>query len=300
MPTLRMGKDATFNDNTGSAGSPAWRANKWVRDITVNEDPAGVIDATDRFVPYDLSLATRFKLSYDVDGIWQGNTSQGVLRTAFLAGTSVDIAVLDRISVVTVASQGLGHRGDMLIKKFSIEFPLNGEQKLSISCVPYGSYTTIIQTYTDTTTVLGTADAAGTRKFGKAGSINNASGTPLPGIRDWKLNMEWGTANAGNRVSDFDTEMPTQMAISIEADFAWDASDTTLTAIRTAYNAHSALATYFFLDGPYATVGSWGLNTDVEVTKFAYKGPLKDLQLYNVEFKPRSNATTTPTFVTIS
>lgn len=300
MPAIRMGKGAQFADNTGTAGSPAWRNHKWVRDITRNEDPSAMIDATDRFVDYELSLATRYKLSYDIDGIWQANTSQTALRTAFLAGTMLDLSVLDRLSVITTASSGLGHRGDMLVKKFSLEFPVNGEQKLSITAVPYANYTTAVVVYTDATTALGTADAAGTRKFGKTASINNAAGTPLPGIIDWKLNMEWITATVMNRNNDYDMELPTQMQISIEANFAWDASDTTLAAIRTAYNAHSALATYYFLDGAYATVGSWGLNSDVEVSKFAWKGPLKDKQEYSVTFVPRSNATTTPTFTTIA
>lgn len=300
MPTIRLGKGAQFSDNTGSAGSPAWRNNKWVRDITRNEEPGGVIDATDRFVDYQLSLATRYKLSYDVDGIWHGNTSQVVFRTAFLAGTTtVDVGVFDRVSVVTSASNGLGHRGDMFVKKFSLEFPLNGEQKLSITCVPYANYTTAIVGYTDITTVLGTADSPGTRKIGKNASINNASDTPLTGIRDWKMSMEWNTVNAGNRVSDFDMELPTQMNIVIEADFAWDASDTTLAAIRTAYYAHTQLTDYTFLDGAFATSGSWGLNADVEVTKLAWKGELKGLQLYSVTMVPRSNYTTAPAFITI-
>ncbi len=301
MPAKRLGKDATFNDNTGSFGTPAWRAHKWIRDIVRNEDPGGKIDATDRFHASVTNLTTRYKLSYDIDGIWQANTSQTALRTAFLAGSVLDLAVLDRISTATSPSSGLGHRGECLIKKFSLEFPLNGEQKLSITVVPHGNYASgqSVVTYTDATTVLGTADAAGTRKLGKTGSINNAAGTPLTGIRDFKLNLEWVTANASDRASEFELEVPTQMQYTVECEFAWDANDTTLTAIRTAYNAHSALATYFVLDGAYATSGSWGLNSDFVVTKFAYKGPLKDLQLYSVTLEPRSNATTLPTFVTI-
>jgi hypothetical protein len=213
----------------------------------------------------------------------------------------LDLSVLDRLSAASVASQGLGHRGEMLVKKFSLEFPLEGEQKLSDTCVPHGNYTSghAVVVYTDATTALGTTDVAGTRKFGKSASINNGSNTPLTGIRDFKLNLEWLTADASDRGSDFDMEVNTLMQYSVEAEFAWDDADTTLAAIRTAYNAHSALAAYSFLDGPYATAGSWGLTSDMEVTKFAYRGPLKDLQLYSVTFEPRSNGTL-PTFITTS
>ena len=134
---------------------------------------------------------------------------------------------------------------------------------------------------------------------GKVASINNAANTALTGIRDWKINMEWLTANSGNRISDYDTEMPTQMQISIAAEFAWDATDATLTALRTAYNAHTILADYLFLDNAFSVSGAWGPNLDVEVTKFAKKAALRDLQLYSVTFVPRSNYTTAPAFITI-
>lgn len=302
MPTKRLGKGKQFADNTGSFGSPAWREHKWIMDINVNEEPGGVIDATDRFADSHVELTTRYKWSCDINGIWADSTSQGILRTAFLAGSVQDLSVLDRLSAASVASQGLGHRGEMLVKKWEMDFPLEGEQKLAITIVPHGQYaaTQNIALYTDITTALGTADSAGTRKLGKNASINNAVGTPLTGIRDWKMTLEWITADASDRNMDFDCEIPTQMQYTIEAEFAWDATDSTLVAIRTAYTTSAALATYNFLDGPYATAGSWGLRSDVAVTKFQNTGRLKDLQLYSVTFRPRSNATTLPTFVTIA
>lgn len=302
MVTRRLGFECQLGDNTGSFGTPAWRNNKWAQDITINEEPGGVIDATDRFAQSETSLATRFKLSYDVTGIWQGNTSQTLFRTRFLSGAVFDVSVLDRVSTASVASSGLGHRGEMLVKKFALEFPLEGEQKLSITLVPHGQYATGqgVVVYTDATTALGTADAAGTRKYGKDASINNGSNSPLAGIRDWRLNLEWITANSSDRSLSFDTEVPTIMSYTVEAEFAWAADDSTLAAIRTAYNAHSALASYSFLDGAYATSGSWGLQSDMEVTKFTKTAMIKDLQIYSVTFKPRSNVSgTLPTFITI-
>ena len=120
MPAKRLGKDAIVGDNTGTVGTPAWRSNKWIQDITRNDEPGAVFNGTDRFVAYETKGATRYNVSYDFNGIWQANTSQTKFRTAFLAGAgnvsltgSLDLAVLDRAA----ATSGLGHRGEWVIKK---------------------------------------------------------------------------------------------------------------------------------------------------------------------------------------
>ncbi len=296
MPSKKLGKDAIVGDNTGSFGSPAWRANKWIQDLSRTEEPGAVIDSTDRFASAVTKLATRFNLSYDFNGIWQANTSQLKMRTAFLAGTSLDLAVLDRAATTS----GVGHRGEFLFKKFAFEFPLQGEQKLAVTIVPYGNYTTAQQVavYTDATGSPGTADAAGTRKLGKNASLNNSGGTPVTGARDIKLSLEWNLADANDRAIDFNAFLATQLMLTAEFDVIWDATDATITAFRTAYNAHSAYDGYI-LDGAYATSGSWGVHSDWEVTSFAWKAALKEGQLYNVKLEPHGNATTLPTFVTL-
>ena len=296
MPTKRLGKNAIVGDNTGSFGTPAWRANNWVQDLSRSDEPGAVIDSTDRFAASVTKLATRYNVAYDFNGIWQGNTSQTKFRTAFLAGTSLDLAFLDR----PAATSGVGHRGEWLIKKFALEFPLLGEQKLAVQCVPYGNYTATQQVavYTDASGSAGTADAAGTRKLGKNASLNNSSGTPVTAARDIKLMLEWNVADANDRAVDFNLFLATQMTYSVEFDVIWDASDTTIVAFRTAFNAHSAYDGYV-LDGPYATTGSWGVHADWQVTSFAWKAALKEGQLYSVKLEPFGNGTTLPTFVTI-
>ena len=303
MPTKRLGKDAILGDNTGSFGAPAWHSNKWIQDLSRTEEPGAVIDSTDRFAASVTKLAARFNLSYDFNGIWQANTSQVKLRTAFLASAgnvsataSLDLAVLDRAA----ATSGLGHRGEWLIKKFALEFPLLGEQKLACTIVPFANYTTAQQVavYTDASGSAGTADAAGTRKLGKSASVNNSAGTPVTGARDIKLNLEWVHADGNDRSFDFNAFLATQLMYTVEFDVIWDASDSTITAFRTAYNAHTAYDG-FILDGAYATSGSWGVHSDWEVTSFAWKAALKEGQLYNVKLEPHGNYTTAPTFVTI-
>jgi hypothetical protein len=292
-----MGKDAIIARNTGSWESPAWASIKSVRDIMVNDEPGGIIDATDKFAASETKLPTRYKISYDFDAIWQANTSQYALRTAFLAGSVLDLAVLDRAAT----GSGIGHRGEWLVNKFAFEMPLLGEQKLSVQIVPHANYASgqAVASYTDDTLSAGTADSAGTRKRGKDASINNSGGTPVTGARDIKLTLEWGTADGSDRASDFALFLPTQMKYTVEFDIIWDASDSTITALRTAYLAHSAYDGYV-LDGAYATSGSWGLHSDFAVTGFAKKMNLREGQLISVKLEPHGNYSTAPTFVTIA
>ncbi len=296
----RLGKDGTLSDNTGTFGAPAWRAIKSFKDITLNLEPVNNIDTTDRFIDYKTELPASYKLSIEANTIWNKNTSQTAIRTAFLAGTFKEFAVLDRAPAFGGVGGGLGVRGEMLVKKFSLTFPLHGEQKLDVTIVPHGIHTASqgAQFYTDATATAGTADAAGTKRLGRIGTINY-SGASVTRTGDIKLNLEWATTPGDDRELTFATEIPTQMMTSVEAELLWDPDVASVAIFRTAFTTHATLELKV-LDGLIATNGTWGLHSDFAVKSFNHKLPLTERQSISVTLVPHGNATNQPTFITIS
>lgn len=296
MVAKKLGFNKTICRNSGSFGSPAWIPLIGATNIKENREPGGTPDTSDRLTNTYSTLPTRYKISVDFDALWNKGAGLTAIRTAFLDQSVIDLAVLD----AQPATGGKGYRGEWTVTKFNFDFPLLGAQTLAVSIRPHGNHTTsqAVAAYTDATVSAGTPETASNKRTGAIASVNNSGGTPLTAIRDWKLGLEWAEFEAGDRADGYEKGLTTQIKVSAELNFLWDTSDSTLTAIRTAFEAHSALE-LFLLDGAYATSGSWGVHADFAVTAFNHDAPLTDGQKVTVSLMPHGNAVTTPTFVTL-
>ena len=295
MPAKKLGKNGILARNTGNFAAPAWSRIGSLKDITINRAPSAVIDSTDRFQHVKTSIPIRYKVGVDTTTIWDGGTAQTALRDACLAGTVLDLAVLD--GPAAEASEGL--RGEWLISKFALDMSLTAEQKLSISLMPHGNHAAGqgVSFYTDLSGAPGVADVKATKKQGQFASVNDALAIPILGIRDIKLGLEWDTADAGDREDQFEKFLPTQFKVDAEITFAWDSSVAGLVAFYTAFKTHATLA-LSILDGPFAVAGSWGALADWSITDFGHTMPLTEGQIVTAKLMPAGNSATLTSFIT--
>lgn len=307
MPAKKLGFNACVCRNGSAFGTPAHIPLLRIKDIKENLAPGANVDSSSRLVNAYSTIPTMYKISYDFDGLWDGGAGLTALRTAFLAGgtnndttSKIELAILD--AQPTLA--GTGYRGDWAVPKFSLDFPLLGEQKVSLSIKPYGNYATgqYVATYTDATVSAGTPETAGTIKLGKNASVNTSGGTPITSIRDWKLNLEWTEVDSADRATPYESILMTQIKVSAELNFLWDTSDANLVAFKTAFQATQAGSSgdidLYLLDGPY-TSGSWGVFASWAVTDMTKDNPLSGGQPVTVKLEPYGNPNTLFQFVTI-
>lgn len=303
MATKQLGKDMVVCRDSGNWAGPAHIPLIGARDIKIANKPSAMIDATDRVSASTIitptEIPTRRSLSVSFDIMWNGGAGATALRTAFLAGTAIRLAVVNKHPTATSAAEGVGYRGDWLVKKFPIKMPLNDGQMIDIEIVPHGNYTNAVEEYTDTTTVLGTAESQATKKLGKNGSVNDSSNAPITAVRDFSFTAEWETAKSNDRGCVFDTEIPTKRKITADLEFMWEEANTQITAFRTAWEAGSPI-TLSLLDGPYATAGSWGPKADWAISDHPVDANLNDGQLCKVKLVPHGNYSTAFTFLTTS
>ncbi len=301
MPSKRIGFNRTINRNSNGTfgGTPAWIPIIAAQGIKVNRAPSGTPNTSDRLTATYSTLPTRYKISVDFDALWNKGAGLTALRTAFIAnltGGQIDLSVLDG----QPATSAVGYRGEWMVTKFDLDFPLVGAQKVSVNLQPHGNHAAsqAVATYTDATVSTGTAETPSNKRPGKLASVNSSGGTPITAIRDWKLGLEWATFDAGDRADDIDKVLATQFKPSAELNFIWDRSVAALVAFETAFLAHSAYDLYL-LDGAYGAGTSWGVHADWAVTDFPDSSELENGQMITVKLEPHGNATTTPTFVTI-
>jgi hypothetical protein len=306
MPARKPGYISCINRNSNAtfSGTPAWIPIIRARDIKHSRMPGGTPDTSDRSVNLYTTLPVRKKLELSFEAGWDKGAGLTALRTAFLAGglnnqttSKIDLSALD----VQPTGSGTGYRGVWCVPKFNLDFPLVGDQKVSVSIKPYANYAAgeAVAAYTDATAILGTPETPGTRRPGHVASINNSDNDPITGIRDWKMNLEWAEIDAGDRGSEFEMILMAQLKISIEASFLWDSADTDgVVLFKTAFDDGSALS-LTCLDGAYLSVGSWGVTGGFAVTDFSKDDPLTDGQKITVKLEPHANGTA-PSFVTIA
>lgn len=294
MPTKRSGFISCIARNTGASfASMAWTPLIRIRGIKGNRAPAGTPDTSDRQADIYSTIPTRYKIGYDFDGLWDGGAGLAALRNAFVNRTAIDLAALD----AQPAQSGVGYRGEWAVTKFSLDFPLVGEQKASISIKPYGNHTTgqAVAAYTDATVSAGAAETPGTKKLGKAGSVNSSGGTPYVGVMDFKLNLEWAEWNASDRRDDFDKVNMNQLKVSAELNFIWDSTE--FADFQTAWLSHSAI-NLWILDGAYATSGSWGVRANWAITDYPKEDELTDGQKITCKLEPHGQYSTALSFET--
>ncbi len=139
------GKTGKFYENTGTYGSPTWNLITGTRDQKLPLE-WGDMEVGDRDIDYKTYLLERIELGFECDAIWnKANTDLTGLRTACLAGTAKEYAIMDG-PIATAGS--IGMRVEMIITGFSHDRPLSDGDKVSLKFKPYGGYTNAPASYT--------------------------------------------------------------------------------------------------------------------------------------------------------
>lgn len=292
-----LGKAFSVSRDSGTWGAHTFIPLIAAKDIKVAYKPAAVVDGTDRELatPLRRSLTIRHNVEASWNSIWNGGAGMLAIRNACTAGTAIRLAVLNALPTAA----GVGFRGDWLVKSMDFKFPLNDAQLIDTVICPHGDYTNAVVAWTDDSVSLGTPETQATKKLGKNGSVNNGSNTPIPAIRSFGFKIEWELCDASDRASDFDFYLPTVQKITADMEFQWNEGNSLLTALRTAWEANTALANYSFMDGPYATSGSWGVKGDWFVTDHPHDSPLADGQECKVKLELAGNYSNAFAFTTI-
>ncbi len=132
----KLGTNASINDSTHAPITACM-------DIKINLEPGAMFDASDRATQtggyfIDMVIPTRFKISVETNLIWSTAAQVIAFRTAFLAGTPLQLWVLDG-PYVTSGSWGL--TGDFNVTDFPMDSPLEDGQKIALKLEPAGNYT---------------------------------------------------------------------------------------------------------------------------------------------------------------
>jgi hypothetical protein len=288
-----LGKNNCFCLNSGSFG-----ANKFVpiisaRDIKVARKPAASFDSTDRTTQISTVIPVRQSAEVTLSAIWNGGAGLTALRNAWLNGTVLSAAAYLEGPPATGA---YGLIGDWIVSKFPIKQPLAGGQMIDITLQPAANYVNRVQIFTDATSgTLGTAETQVNKKVGFIASVNTTGGTPVPTARDISWSLEWQLEEASDRAQEedgngiaFQQYLCCLPKVSAEFEVIWN--NAVHSAFRTAYDSGNPI-TLYFLDGPYATSGSWGPYTDWAITDFPVDAPLLDGQKVKMKFEPHGLAT---------
>lgn len=296
MAVKNLGKDFSICRNGGSFASPVHIPLVAARNIKVANKPAAMVNSTDRTSASTIITATeiptRRSLELSFDMMWNGGVGAGALRTAFLTGLPIELAAFNAIPGLG----GVGYRGDWLVKKFPLKLPLNDGQMIDISLVPHGNYTNAVTTYTDATGVPGTAEVTSLKRLGGNGSVNDNSNIPISAVRDFSFSAEVEVAKSSDRGSVFDTEIPVMRKLTAELEFFWEELNPQLVEFRTAWELGLPIG-LSFLDGPYATSGSWGLWGDWAISDHPLDANLNDGQMCKIKLIPHGNSTVQVVFI---
>lgn len=120
--------------------------------------------------------------------------------------------------------------------------------------------------------------------------------TLFSNVRDLTLSLEAGEADVSTRASRFKMFLESLIDATVEWESVWDPSDTTLTALRTAFLAGNAVA-LAIMDDLVATSGAQGLQADFIITQFGRNEPLADGMMVPITAKP-AYSTTPPAWAT--
>ena len=143
MPSYILGKDATIYQGAAAAALAALTEMSNVKDVTLNLS-AGEADATTRANSGWRATAPGLKeCNCDFDMVWlPGDSGFDAIKTAFLAGSTLELAILDQARA-TVGAQG--PKGAFSITSFSRNEPL--EEVITVSV------TAKLSTYSEWVTV---------------------------------------------------------------------------------------------------------------------------------------------------
>jgi hypothetical protein len=296
-----LGKDPCIcrNPNPGTFGVPKFIPIIAARDIKVARKPAAAFDSTDRITRVRTVIPVRQNLEISFSAIWNGGAGLSALRDSFVNDTVIELAYITGAP----STSAYGLRGDFIVSKFPIKFPLAGGQMIDIVLKPAANFTNRVRVFTDAGAgTLGTPEAQVNKKIGFNASVNNNTGTPIPTARDISWTMEWEEEEASDRAQEadglgisFEQYLRTIPKVTAEFEVIWN--DALHGAFRTAYDNGSTLQ-LTFLDGPYATTGSWGITSDWAITDFPNDSALNNGQLVKMQFAPHGLGTNLFQFTT--
>ncbi len=291
-----LGTELTINRNTGADwATPAWTRVRGIQDAKLNIQPAGMIKSSDRSVSVDTEVPTRYKVEVEATAFWNGGTGLIALRTAFLNGTPLELAVL----YGPAATSKKGVRAEWAVTQFPLEFPLGDNQKIAIKLQPHADYANEPLFYTDATSTLGTAEAISTKKVGSSASVCVTGGTPIGAAMDIKLGLQPGALiDSSDRDTLFDVVKPTRFKFEPEFSFLWNPANAQLMSLYTAATTNAPIE-LFILDGAYTEVGAWGVHSDWAINGFPVDAKLKDGQQVTVKLTPHGDGTIAPDFYTV-
>jgi hypothetical protein len=275
----KLGTNFVVGRNTGSHGSPVWPVAANCRDIKLDLAP-NMFDSSDRSTTGNTKIPTRYKPKLEFDALWDGGTFLTAVRTAFLAGSAIDLIVLDG----TTAGRGIW--AEWAVTEFPFEFPLQAGQPLKLGFQPHGNAVNAPQ-FVSAKSTTG-ADTVGTKKLGTLAELNDGT-NPILGVGDVKMMIKPGALfDSSDRSSAFDTVIPTRFEYGIECSFLWNPADAQILAFWTAFIINGPI-TLYALDGPKATPGSWGLYGDWAIEGFPIDAPLADGQKITLKLSPHGN-----------
>ncbi len=292
-----LGTELTMNRNTGSGfGTPAWTHVRGIQDVKLNIQPAAMVKSSDRSVNVDTEVPTRYKVEVDATAFWNGGTGLTALRTAFLNGTPIELAVL--YGPAATAKKGV--RAEWAVTQFPIDFPLGDNQKIAIKLQPHADYTNSPLFYTDATTTSGTAEMISTKKIGADAAVCASGGTPIGAAMDIKLGLQPGALiDSSDRDSLFDVVKPTRFKFEPEFSFLWNPANAQLMSLYTAATTNGPIE-LFILDGPFDQVEAWGVHSDWAINGFPIDAKLKDGQQVTIKLTPHGDGTIAPAFYTVT
>jgi hypothetical protein len=282
MTAKKLGTNFTFCRNTGTYGAPTFPIAANVQSLKLNLEPSGKFDSSDRSQLGNTVIPTRYKVSADITALWDGGVFMTAVRTAFLAGTSLLGAVLDGNTVAR------GIHGEWAVTQFPVTAPLQGGQPISFSLQPHGNYSNPMVFVSGQATTG--SDAVGTKKLGTNAEVNDGT-NPIKQMQDLTFTLQPGALfDSSDRDFLFDTVIPTRFKYSVQTSFLWDTSNAALLLFWTKFIANpQAPYTLYFLDGPKATTGSWGLYGDWAITGLPFDAPILDGQKVALTAEPHGN-----------
>lgn len=275
----KLGTNFVVARNTGTHDLPVWPLAANCRDVKLDLAP-NMFDSSDRATTINTKIPTRYKPKLEFDALWDGGAFLTAVRAAFLAGTPLDLIVLDG------TTSGQGFWAEWAVTEFPFEMPLAAGQPLKLGFQPHGNAANIPQ-FVNAKATTG-ADTVGTKKLGTNAQLHDGV-NPILKIQDMKFSIKPGALfDSSDRSSVFDSVIPTRFECEIEASFLWDPADTQLAAFWTAFIINGPV-TLYALDGPKATTGSWGLFGDWAIEGFPIDAPLADGQKITLKFSPHGN-----------
>lgn len=133
----RAGFRGALYANTGTVGAPVWLEIATVRDVTLNLNANDIDDTSRTTDGWRSRIAGLREWGLDFEMVYEPkDTAWGLVRVAFLNGTSLEVLVLDEDLQIDGAE---GIRGTVFVTDFSREEPLEDVMANSTSMVGNGT-----------------------------------------------------------------------------------------------------------------------------------------------------------------